>query len=187
MERSEEALTQELAREHEAEEPIRLGPLTMDRRAFLNLISVGLGGLLALPIAVPFLGFLLQPILMKAPTRWESIGKLDEFQIGSTVQRDVTDPSSLPWGGMANRTAVFVRRESQKELIAFSVNCTHLGCPLRWEAGAELFLCPCHGGVFYRNGQVAGGPPPRPMVRYPVRVRNGGVEVMALPSVLGVE
>jgi len=45
----------------------------------------------------------------------------------------------------------------------FNVNCTHLGCPVNWQAGAKLFLCPCHGGVYYSDGTVAGGPPPRPL------------------------
>src|SRR3712207_8271662 len=40
---------------------------------------------------------------------------------------------------------------------AFAVNCTHLGCPVRWIQDASLFLCPCHGGVFYSDGRVAGG------------------------------
>src|SRR5437867_12854965 len=43
----------------------------------------------------------------------------------------------------------------------FNINCTHLGCPVNWQAGAKLFLCPCHGGVHYSDGSVAGGPPPR--------------------------
>ena len=36
---------------------------------------------------------------------------------------------------------------------------------------AELFLCPCHGGVYYADGTVAGGPPPQPLFRYGVRDR----------------
>ena len=50
---------------------------------------------------------------------------------------------------------------------------------MRWEPGSQLFLCPCHGGVSYANGVVAAGPPPRPLQQYPVRVRNGQVEILA--------
>jgi menaquinol-cytochrome c reductase iron-sulfur subunit len=64
------------------------------------------------------------------------------------------------------------------------VQCTHLGCPVSWLAGARLFMCPCHGGVYYPDGRVAAGPPPEPLPRYPVRVRNGQVELMvsAIPQ-----
>jgi menaquinol-cytochrome c reductase iron-sulfur subunit len=46
---------------------------------------------------------------------------------------------------------------------------------------AKLFLCPCHGGVYYADGDVAAGPPPRPLFRYDVRVLNGLVQVKAAP------
>src|SRR6267154_1472334 len=61
--------------------------------------------------------------------------------------------------------------------IAFSANCTHLGCPVRWLEGADLFMCPCHGGVYYSDGDVAAGPPPLPLFRYDVRVANGEVQM----------
>jgi len=50
-------------------------------------------------------------------------------------------------------------------------------CPVRWLQDAKLFLCPCHGGVYYSSGETAAGPPPKPLPRYPVRVRNGKVEI----------
>src|SRR5438034_1305821 len=56
------------------------------------------------------------------------------------------------------------RQESGPQMFqVFNVNCTHLGCPVNWQAEAKLFLCPCHGGVYYEDGTVAGGPPPRPL------------------------
>ena len=61
------------------------------------------------------------------------------------------------------------------------LHCAHLGCPVRWVASADLFMCPCHGGVFYKDGRVASGPPPRTLATYPVRVRDGTVEILASP------
>jgi len=46
--------------------------------------------------------------------------------------------------------------------------------------GADLFMCPCHGGVYYNDGQVAAGPPPRPLFRYDVRVENGEVKMKSV-------
>ena len=53
----------------------------------------------------------------------------------------------------------------------------HLGCPVRFVAAAERFICPCHGGVYDFTGKVAGGPPVRPLDRFYTRVRDGQVEV----------
>jgi len=65
--------------------------------------------------------------------------------------------------------------------MAFAVNCTHLGCPVRWKEEASLFMCPCHGGVYYKDGTVAAGPPPKALTQYQVRVNGGAVEIKTSP------
>ncbi len=52
---------------------------------------------------------------------------------------------------------------------------------MRWLKHADLFMCPCHGGVYYNDGRVASGPPPKALNRYPVRVRDGVVEIQTSP------
>ena len=61
------------------------------------------------------------------------------------------------------------------------MHCTHLGCPVRWMPDAELFMCPCHGGVYYKDGTVAAGPPQAPLPRYNVRLKNNEVQIEAAP------
>jgi cytochrome b6-f complex iron-sulfur subunit len=64
------------------------------------------------------------------------------------------------------------------ELRAFSAVCTHLGCIVQWQpTDHHALYCACHGGMFTREGEVVGGPPPRPLPRYPVEVRDGQVFV----------
>lgn len=64
------------------------------------------------------------------------------------------------------------------ELRAFSAVCTHLGCIVQWQPSEHHSLyCACHGGMFSREGAVVGGPPPRPLPRYPVEERDGQVYV----------
>lgn len=70
--------------------------------------------------------------------------------------------------------------ESEREEILNSLNvlsnsCAHLGCPVRWFPDQQLFLCPCHGGLYDINGGWVGGPPPRGMYRYTeAEVREDG-------------
>jgi Rieske Fe-S protein len=71
-----------------------------------------------------------------------------------------------------------VRRISGDQFQVFAINCTHLGCPVRWFEGAGLFMCPCHGGVFYSNGDHASGPPPRPLYQYEYKVQDGQLMVL---------
>ncbi len=54
----------------------------------------------------------------------------------------------------------------------FSGVCTHLGCIVRWEEQKGRFYCPCHQGVFSKNGQVLSGPPPRPLDEFEVHLEQ---------------
>jgi menaquinol-cytochrome c reductase iron-sulfur subunit len=154
-------------------------PETISRRKFLNRLSLSLGGVCAIILGAPVVGFVLAPLFRKPPSVWRTVGKVDDFSVGKTVSVTFEDPSPLPWAGVTALAAAWLRREGKDQFIAFSVHCTHLGCTVRWMADAELFLCPCHGGVYYKNGDVAAGPPPRPLYRYDVRVVNGQVQVKA--------
>ncbi len=136
-------------------------------------------------VGIPIIGFVLAPLLSKPPQLWRAVGEIDGFEIGETVQVTFLDPSPLPWSGVTAKTAAWLRREGPQEFIAFAVNCTHLGCPVRWLPNANLFLCPCHGGVYYKDGSVAAGPPPRPLVRYDVRIRDQQVEILTRPIPIG--
>ncbi len=60
------------------------------------------------------------------------------------------------------------------ELRAFSAQCTHLGCLVKWSAAGAEFTCPCHGGKFDANGVNVGGPPPAPLKRFRARATADG-------------
>lgn len=156
-------------------------PEEIGRRRFLSRLSIGLSALAGAVVAVPIVSYLLSPLIKPAPRVWRPVGPLDRFKIGETVAAAIDDPSSLPWAGQTSSTAVWIRRSTENELTAFAVNCTHLGCPVSWQADGRIFLCPCHGGVYYADGTVAGGPPPRPLPRYEVRIENGVVQVQTQP------
>jgi menaquinol-cytochrome c reductase iron-sulfur subunit len=157
-------------------------PALLSRRRFLSRVSLGLSGLAAAVVGVPILAYLLSPLLRPAQNQWRDLGLVQNFNIGSTVEVSFNEPSPLPWAGQTAQSAVWLRRTGENSFTAFGLNCTHLGCPVNWRPDAELFLCPCHGGVYYADGSVAGGPPPHPLVQYSVRiVENDRVQVLTQP------
>ena len=157
--------------------------LVFSRRRLLGRISLALSGLAGAIVSVPILAYLLSPLIQQQTGDWRDVGLVENFQIGKTVEVAYDDPSPLPWAGQTARTAVWLRRSAENNFKAFSVNCTHLGCPVNWRPDAELFLCPCHGGVYYADGTVAGGPPPRKLTELPVRVTQDQ-RVQILPATL---
>lgn len=150
---------------------------TTGRRKFLSILSFALGGLAAAVVSVPVIGALLNPWLNKRPRVWRAVGTVEDFEEGNFQLAKYVNAEPQPWAGLTDRTAAWVRRDADRQFTAFSVNCTHLGCPVRWQASAELFMCPCHGGVYYQDGSVAAGPPPKGLVPYPTRVKDGKVEI----------
>ena len=157
------------------------GATNCNRREFLARLSFALGGFGAALVSIPIIGFLVSPLIRQTPRIWRSVGAASDFEIGRTVEVKIADPSPLPWAGVVAQTAAWLRREDRDQFVAFAVNCTHLGCPVRWLPDANLFMCPCHGGVYSQDGRVAAGPPPEPLHRYPVRVRGGQVQIQTSP------
>jgi menaquinol-cytochrome c reductase iron-sulfur subunit len=153
----------------------------MIRRRFLSYLSLGLAGLAGAVVSVPILGYLLTPLIRPEPRRWIDLGPVGDFAIGETVLRSIRHPSPLPWAGQTALTAAWVRRTADAEFVVFAINCTHLGCPVNWLPQAQLFLCPCHGGVYNADGSVAGGPPPHALFRYETRTRGGRLQALSRP------
>ena len=152
------------------------------RRRLLIGLCVGAGSLVAAAVTIPLVGFFLGPIYRKFPPVWRNVGPLDKFKIGATVQVDLLTSGALPWDGPAQRIGAWLRRNNENNFTVYSSKCTHLGCPVRWIPSAELFMCPCHGGIYFKDGDVAAGPPPEPLQQFPARVRSGQVEVQWRPE-----
>jgi menaquinol-cytochrome c reductase iron-sulfur subunit len=161
--------------------PCTESPAEVSRRRFLERLSIGLGGVCTAVLGLPVIGFLVAPLFRKTPEVWRTVGAASRFEIGKTVNVAFLDSSPLPWAGVTAKTAAWLRRVNETEFIAFAVNCSHLGCPVRWLQDAQLFMCPCHGGVYYNDGSVAAGPPPKPLTRYRVRILNGDVQIQSAP------
>jgi len=94
------------------------------------------------------------------------------------------NPLRQPWDGITAITGVFVRYQGKNEqgedqFLVLSVNCAHLGCPVSWFQQSGLFMCPCHGGVYYANGERASGPPPRGLYHCVWRIEKEQLEIQA--------
>lgn len=152
-----------------------------DRRSFIIKVLWGFSTLLGLLTLIPVLGALFAPLFRKVPRAWRTIGNVDDFEIGKTVLVKFENALPLPWSGLSSESASWLQRKSENEFVAFAINCAHLGCPVRWIPDAGLFLCPCHGGVYNKDGSYAAGPPPHGLSHYPVRIRNNKVEIQTSP------
>lgn len=152
------------------------------RRSFLRWFTALSGSIAGGILAVPLVGYFFGT--RKAKADWVTLGAAKDFPIGETRTVTFDNPLRQPWDGVTGHTGVFVRNEGQDEqaadrFLVFAVNCAHLGCPVSWFPQSGLFMCPCHGGVYYANGERASGPPPRGLYHCAWRVRDGQLQVQA--------
>jgi Rieske Fe-S protein len=148
----------------------------VSRRQFFVKLGVVLNGLAAVVLATPVIGYLLAPILRAEGgqyRKWIDLGELDEFPEGQTRLAKYKNPISNAWDGETDNIPCWVRRVQGETFQVFAVNCAHLGCPVRWFPQSGLFMCPCHGGVYYQDGARASGPPPRGLFEYPYKIEGG--------------
>lgn len=75
----------------------------------------------------------------------------------------------------AGGTYLVVRTETG--VYALSAVCTHLGCLVNWEPEAKQIICPCHAARFDLNGNVVGGPAPKPLQQIKATIVNGNIEL----------
>jgi menaquinol-cytochrome c reductase iron-sulfur subunit len=153
----------------------------ISRKAFMTRVSLSIAALSAVIASVPVISALVAPLLERQEGEWRTVGSLSDFPTGSTKLISFVNDDPKPYAGETAKSAAWLRRSDGNELIAFAANCTHLGCPVRWEDQAQLFMCPCHGGVYYKDGSVAAGPPPKPLNRYKVRIIGGEVQIQTAP------
>jgi menaquinol-cytochrome c reductase iron-sulfur subunit len=150
----------------------------LSRRNLLLKVGAGLNGIAAALIGVPLLGYVLSSFTRNSPKSWISLGPLARFPQGETRLAVYRNPVSKPWDGDTAEVPCWVRRVDSERCQVFAINCTHLGCPVRWFQESRLFMCPCHGGAFYEDGSHASGPPPRGLFEYQTKIDSGELKVL---------
>jgi Rieske Fe-S protein len=155
---------------------------TISRRGLFMKMGILFNGLVATALAVPIVGFVLSSVTRgraNAYLSWVPLGSVGDFPEGETRLATFRNPYVTPTDGKTVDIACWVRRVAGEEFQVFAVNCAHLGCPVRWFPQSGLFMCPCHGGAYYRDGSRASGPPERGLFEYPYKVKDGVVTIQA--------
>jgi menaquinol-cytochrome c reductase iron-sulfur subunit len=155
---------------------------TLSRRGLFMKLGVLCNGLVVAALGVPIGRFLLSSITRGRANGylgWVSLGTVSQFPEGETRLATFRNPVVMPTDGKTADTACWVRRMEGERFQVFAVNCAHLGCPVRWFPQSGLFMCPCHGGAYYRDGSRASGPPERGLFEYPHKVTNGLITIQA--------
>lgn len=154
----------------------------LSRRGMLLKVGIFFNSVIAVIVAIPVVRFILSAMtrgLGNGYKSWVTLGPATQFPEGETRLATFRNPFVSPTDGQTADTACWVRHIGGNRFQVFAINCAHLGCPVRWFPQSNLFLCPCHGGAYYRDGTRAAGPPERGLFEYPYKLDNGMVQIQA--------
>lgn len=144
------------------------------RRDFLGFLTFSLGGLISLAIGIPAISYIISPARKKVEdVNFIPLGAADRVTPGEPTLFRTKITQKSGWITDETELSYYVLTENNREFVAMSNICTHLGCRVHWVEDEERFFCPCHNGVFDKNGEVVSGPPPRPLKQYEVKEENG--------------
>jgi menaquinol-cytochrome c reductase iron-sulfur subunit len=146
----------------------------LSRRDFFNITIISIGSVIAVTVGLPAVAYIVVPGLKVSKSEaWIPLGKVDQFPTGEPTLVTFTRTQVNGWEKTVLSYGVYVVKPSSGDLYVMSNVCTHLACRVNWRTDKKEFICPCHDGLFDIEGVVIGGPPPKPMSRYPTKIEDG--------------
>ncbi len=151
---------------------------SMGRRQFMNLLTFGTATGVALGALYPVANFFM-PLRAGGGTG----GTTAKDELGNPVTSSAwlanhsSGDRSLVQGLKGDPTYLIV--EGDNSIGSFGINaiCTHLGCVVPWNSGANKYICPCHGSQYDANGKVVRGPAPLSLALAHIDVEEDNVLV----------
>ncbi len=149
------------------------------RRKFMSLVTGAITALIGLGLGIPAIAYIIGPALKKEESQdWIRLGSTSKVELGLPTLFKTKIQRQTGWIVNEKEISVYVLTENGREFVAMSNICTHLGCRIRWIADREEFFCPCHNGVFDKDGRIVSGPVPRPLDRFDTKVEDGQLFIL---------
>ncbi|MDQ0271068.1 ubiquinol-cytochrome c reductase iron-sulfur subunit [Cytobacillus purgationiresistens] len=136
----------------------------VSRRQFLNYTLTGVGGFMAAGMLMPMVRFAVDPVL-------QAKGESDFIPTKQKIDEITTEPTRVDytfeqvdaWYTSEESGTAWVYKDDKGEIVALSPVCKHLGCVVNWDSdksNPDHFYCPCHGGLYKKDGMNVPGTPP---------------------------
>ena len=147
-------------------------PLGTTRRNFYVSAIYGLWGLMMAALGLPALIYLLLPPRLRRQSEWVEAGDISNLAPNAPLEMGFRRTRVDGWKIVSERSTTWVVKFPDNQVVAYSPECTHLGCAYHWDQDKNQFVCPCHNSIFSIDGTVEDGPAPRPLDRYPTRIEG---------------
>ena len=150
-------------------ESIGTSSADVTRRRFLSRITNGILGVIGAILAFIGGGAVLSSTVRRQED-WLPASTLLDLPDNEPTPVTLTVARLDGFREVIDRRTIFLVKTGESEVAAIDSTCTHLGCLVAWDREAQVFKCPCHGGIYDRTGAVTDGPPPAPLLKISTRV-----------------
>jgi menaquinol-cytochrome c reductase iron-sulfur subunit len=141
------------------------------RRGFHTSIIYGLWAVITGALTLPAAIYLMMPPKSKKnSSSWIEAGDITQLKPGVPEEFVFRRNRLDGWKVTTEKSTAWVIKKAEGDIVAFTPQCTHLGCAYSYDANKNEFLCPCHVSTFGLDGKVLTGPAPRALDRYDVKV-----------------
>jgi Rieske Fe-S protein len=145
----------------------------ISRRGFAGGVVALVGAIMSAVVGLPAIGYVVSPALKKGGgDEWITLGPASTIQPGVPTPFTFSLMREVAWRRARINRTVYAVTEDGVNYTVFSDACTHLSCKVHWEEQRSAFVCPCHDGVFDKQGDVVSGPAPEPLHRFQAQVEN---------------
>ena len=135
------------------------------RRDFLKVITLFSGIMATVNVFIPVFNFFHKRKVIK-----------DYFVCNASELKVGTQKTFYVDGD--HRNPYMLIRLAEDDWRVYEQKCTHLSCSVIYDHEHGMIECPCHHGFFdAKDGKVLQGPPPRPLPRLNVVVKDGKIFV----------
>jgi arsenite oxidase small subunit len=137
----------------------------ISRRAFFRVGGLAVGAGAAATVLTPEQAEAAEP-RVTLPYKPKPIGKAGGMKVNVPQGFAYPDDAS-PCVALKMGVAVPGGVGPERDIVAYSILCTHQGCPTAYDTGSRCFRCPCHFTIFdaEKGGQMVSGQAPTNLPR----------------------
>lgn len=137
------------------------------RRNFLQLLVGFFATLWGLAALYPIYRYL------RAPASLTAVSNVSSVVVGTVNALPEGTGENFQFGSIPG-----IVTHTTDGFHAFNAICTHLGCTVQFRKDMGKIWCACHGGTYDpATGAVLAGPPPKPLAKLAVAVKDGKIVV----------
>jgi len=113
------------------------------------------------------------------------IAPLESIQVGAELAFEYPDPDA-PSLLLRMPEPVLGGAGPNKDIVAYSMLCTHKGCPLNYLADQRMLVCPCHWSSFdpAKGGRLIIGQASQSLPQIRLEIANGMVRAVGMDGLI---